>query len=498
MKKQQTVKLTLPLELSYFPLAQSFVHETARKCGFDGSSLSQIDVAIEEAVTNAMKHSFDPEENTTFDILCEPLADGIKIVIKDKGIPFDPDRFPHYKPSRSLEDLSTAGLGVHLMKAMMDECAFHNLGPEGRETHLVKYLRNKPESVPEAQAAHPDAEPAILSEKIKYSVRRMEDHEAIEVSRCAYKSHGYSFFDDHIYYPERLVELNRIGEMVSAVAVTEDNKFMGHACLLYQDPRDRIAELTFVFINVEYRGQGAFNRLIEYLFSAPKQRGLSGIYAYAVSNHVFTQKAMVRYGINDCGILLATSPASWKFKGISGDPTQRISVILSFKYMKPPERRTLHAPEHHRDMIERLYNNIGGEHEFAAPDELLAAMPDAPSDIETAVNKSEGCAEIYVARCGADAVREVRKLLRRFCLDQLAAINLFLNLEDPATALLTEEFEALGFFFAGILPCSKIGEAFILQYLNNVDLDYSKITAYSPMAQEVFAYIRERDPNAGP
>jgi hypothetical protein len=47
---------------------------------------------------------------------------------------------------------------------------------------------------------------------------------------------GYSFFDDHIYYPERLVELNRSGELISAVAVTEDNVFMGHAGLLYQNP----------------------------------------------------------------------------------------------------------------------------------------------------------------------------------------------------------------------------------------------------------------------
>jgi len=212
MDRQKNIKLTLPNELSYSPLAQAFVREVARKAGFEGSSLSQIDVAVEEAVTNVMKHSYDAEENSTFEILCEPLpegAEGIKIVIKDMGIPFDPSRILSYKPSHNIDDLSTAGLGVHLMKAMMDECSFHNLGPEGRETHLIKYLHAKPETAPKAQTAHPDAEPAVLKKKINYTVRRMEEHEAIEVSRCAYKSHGYSFFDDHIYYPERLVELNR-------------------------------------------------------------------------------------------------------------------------------------------------------------------------------------------------------------------------------------------------------------------------------------------------
>ena len=109
---------------------------------------------------------------------------------------------------------------------------------------------------------------------------------------------------------------------------------MGHAGLLYQNPEDRIAELTFVFVNVEYRGQGALNRLNEFLLATPKSREFAGIYAYAVANHIFTQKALVRAGLNDCGILLATSPMSWKFKGIAGDASQRISVVLAFKYME--------------------------------------------------------------------------------------------------------------------------------------------------------------------
>jgi len=91
-------------------------------------------------------------------------------------------------------------------------------------------------------------------------------------------------------------------------------------------------------------------------------------------------------------------------------------------------------------------------------------------------------------------VREVRRLQRSFCLQQVAAMNLFLNLEDPNTFFLTEEFEKLGFFFAGILPCARFGDALILQYLNNVDLDYSKIVAYSEAAKELLAYIQKLDP----
>jgi len=40
-----------------------------------------------------------------------------------------------------------------------------------------------------------------------------------------------------------------------------------------------------------------------------------------------------------------------------------------------------------------------------------------------------------------------------------------------------------------------MGDTLILQFLNNVDLDYTKITAYSDAAKEMLAYIRARDPN---
>jgi serine/threonine-protein kinase RsbW len=477
-------------------MAQLFVRETAKKIGFTGNPLNHIDLAIEESVSNVMKHTFDAEENRTFDIICENIGIGIKIIIKEMGLPFDPSNVKKYKLSDNIEEASASGLGLFLLDKVMDEYSFHNLGIEGKETHFIKYLPNAIE-LSEIRSINSGVieEPKIIQEKIDYSVRGMEDHEAVEISKCAYKSHGYSFFDEHIYFPDKLVELNNDGTMISSVAVTKDNVFMGHAALLYQYPEDTIAELTFVFVNVEYRGQGAFNKLIEYLFNAPKKRILKGIYAYAVANHIFTQKAMVRYKINDCGILLATSPSSWKFKGISDDTTQRISVVLSFKYMIDPTPKNLYLPAKHSDLIIKLYKNIGGDvHNYHIPDIKSMSLPDE-GEISTSVNELESCGEIHIHKYGLNTVKEVRKVTRQMCVKNVASINLFLNLEDVATAIMTHEIEKLGYFFAGILPESKIGDVLILQYLNNVDFDYSKVTAYSDIAKEILEYIKLNDPN---
>ena len=492
--------MTVPGDMSYLPVCQSCVRAFARKIGFDGRELSDIELSVEEAVSNVIEHAFDPQQAETFDIICSRIPLGLMIAIKEKGIPFDPAALPQYDPTALAHDESATGLGLFLMKKAMDEVSFHNLGPEGKETRLTKYLSTKNiQQYFSAEELKPHDEnppqPTASVQKIDYDVRLLRPEEAIEVSKCAYKSHGYTFFDDHIYYPERIVELNKTGEMISVVGVTKDNVFMGHAALVYPVPGARIAEWTFGFVNPEFRSQGFMRRSYDVLVDMPKRYPLAGFYAYCVTNHIMSQKSVAHYGINDCGILLATSPATWEFKGIESDTSQRMSVVLSFKYLGAPEPLTLYAPGHHRQMIERLYAHIGAQHRFAEPGPGQAAPQPVASVMETSVNMSESCADITLRRCGSQAPQELRALVRDLCLKQIATINLFISLEDPATYCMTAEFEKLGFFFAGILPCEGIGDTLILQYLNNVSLDYEKLLLHTGMARDILAYIKAHDPN---
>jgi serine/threonine-protein kinase RsbW len=84
--------------------------------------------------------------------------------------------------------------------------------------------------------------------------------------------------------------------------------------------------------------------------------------------------------------------------------------------------------------------------------------------------------------------------VRDLCLKHVAAIQLFLPLTDPLTYSLTEEFEAMEFFFSGILPMSCVGDSLILQYLNDVVIDYDKIVLYTDLAKEIRDYVKSHDP----
>jgi serine/threonine-protein kinase RsbW len=91
---------------------------------------------------------------------------------------------------------------------------------------------------------------------------------------------------------------------------------------------------------------------------------------------------------------------------------------------------------------------------------------------------------------------ELKTKLKELCLKNIEVITLYLNLADPLTSHFSDQFEQLGFFFAWVLPMGlQKGDALILQYLNNVPIDYSLIQLESDLAKQILSHIQEHDPN---
>ena len=90
---------------------------------------------------------------------------------------------------------------------------------------------------------------------------------------------------------------------------------------------------------------------------------------------------------------------------------------------------------------------------------------------------------------------EIQTQLRFCCNEHADAIYCYLNLEDPKTPAFSQACEELGFFFAGVLPGGLFGcDALILQYLNNLVIDFSLIQLYSPFGKEILSYIQKANP----
>ena len=490
--------LCLPNDMSCLTPALAYITELAGTAGFDKSEARQITLAMEEAITNVIKHGFSQGERAEFQIVCELSATGISFVIREKGVPYDPERAAVYTPPASIDEQSASGLGLFLMRKNMDEISFRNLGRDGREIRLTRRHRSARidsilgKSEPAAPGERPPAGKQYTPDS--FHIRPLRPEEAIEISRCAYNAYGYSY-EEFIYYPEQIASLNKSGLMQSLVAVTAEDEIAAHLALKLKAPDDRIAEIGVGFVKPEFRRAGLLKTLVNTCIKHAAETGLFGLFGRPVTSHAISQKVINEYGFKDSGVFLAMFPRDVDFKQLTGRVRQKESGLLSFLRLSDDPDRPIHPPEQHAAMIREIYGWLRMNPPM--PDPVPESSVDMPD--ETALDASShnvlNIADIRVLTHGRAADRAVREKLRFYCLEHRDVIYLWLNLENPATRLMTGVFEQMGFFFSGILPRGLDGrDALILQYLNNLTIDYSMLAPFSGEAQKLLAYVRQQDP----
>lgn len=487
-------RLTVTNNLNYLPVILNYVGSVAAHLGFNNEDQKKIELATEEVTASIIEHAFPPDEVGTFYITCLKVPNGLQITIHDDGIPYDPSLDESYNPDATdLDNQSIHGLGGFLIKEFMDEYQFRNLGPEGKETSLVKYfntgniISNK-----SSDSETPKGPKETEMEKIDFSIRLMRPQEAIEVSRCIYDSYGYSYANEHVYYPERIAAFNESGDMRSAVAVTESGEMAGHFAILFYEYLP--AEIGIAVTKKKFRGRGLALKLAQFLVDEAHRAEFVGLHVKEVTAHPYTQKFCQKLGYKDCGFLLAHSPKTLSFKGIADELSQRNSDIVGFKYLQKPKSRTIYPPEKHAALIHKLYEDLEVTIDSNGP--LRNNIPSNTFTImDTSINTMRSLGEIHIKHYGPDVIKMLRQELRRLKKEEVRVIEMFLNLFDPMTPIVVPEIEKLGFFFTGILPETDGGDSIIMQYLNGVQIEYDNINVVSDTARELLTYIQKNDPD---
>jgi anti-sigma regulatory factor (Ser/Thr protein kinase) len=81
-------------------------------------------LAIEEHLTNILSYGYEPGATPHVVIRMETDAEWLRVQVEDNGKPYDPLATPPVDTSIPLEEKPIGGLGVHLMRQVMDELSF--------------------------------------------------------------------------------------------------------------------------------------------------------------------------------------------------------------------------------------------------------------------------------------------------------------------------------------------------------------------------------------
>ena len=119
---------------------RKFVSEAAEQFGFDDEQVSKIALAVDEACTNVIKHAYKFDPNHTLSIKIHPHNREFEVLITDHGKSFNPNAIKLPDMEEYLSHYEHGGLGVYLMKSLMDKVEYDIEPGKKNQVRLVKYL----------------------------------------------------------------------------------------------------------------------------------------------------------------------------------------------------------------------------------------------------------------------------------------------------------------------------------------------------------------------
>jgi serine/threonine-protein kinase RsbW len=142
MKKirKSRYKIRFPSRTENLEVVRDFVHRLALKAGFKSEGADQISLAVDEACTNVIKHAHQYNARRMIDLNVIYDDKKFEIIITDKGKGFDPKLLEKPDLSKYMHEAKMGGLGIHLMKTLMDEVNYSFNPGSKNQVSLVKYI----------------------------------------------------------------------------------------------------------------------------------------------------------------------------------------------------------------------------------------------------------------------------------------------------------------------------------------------------------------------
>jgi serine/threonine-protein kinase RsbW len=134
----QAMQFTANFE--YLDEIRDFVGDIARNGDFSDKDIYNIQLASDEAASNIIEHAYEGVSNGTLEISCGLEGDELTIILVDHGLSFDPSEVPLPNLKADLSERKIGGLGLYLMRKLMDE-VHYDADPKNNRNTLTLIKR---------------------------------------------------------------------------------------------------------------------------------------------------------------------------------------------------------------------------------------------------------------------------------------------------------------------------------------------------------------------
>ena len=127
-------------KFEYLDEIREFVGDIARKGGFSDKDVYNIQLATDEAASNIIEHAYENVPDGILELSCDVHRDVITIKLIDHGESFDPSEVPLPDLKADLSDRKIGGLGIFLMRKIMDEVTYE---PRPGKSNVLTMTKRK-------------------------------------------------------------------------------------------------------------------------------------------------------------------------------------------------------------------------------------------------------------------------------------------------------------------------------------------------------------------
>ena len=279
------------------------------------------------------------------------------------------------------------------------------------------------------------------------------------------------------------------GTYVSCVAETAEGELLCHEGMSLAAAGDAVGHSGQAVTMPAARGQHLFTRTKRFLMDWAQAEGMAGMFSEATAAHPYSQRANVELGAHETGFLLGWIPASVANDAAAGASRTRQSAALFYTKLNDGHKRPVYAPQRHREIVARTMELCELRGHLAEPPAACALAERTALHVE--VDADHNLALITVQTPGADLetvlTAERHHLFHNACLD---AVYVDLPLEQPATALVSEDLERLGVSYAGVFPNRHVdGDVLRMQSLHRVRVSAEDVAVASEHGRELLDYV---------
>jgi len=133
-------EINIPSKIENLREVEKLIDEVTNECKLSSEKYGNVFIATLEAANNAILHGNKLDENKDVNIKFSWSEKELNLTIIDQGKGFDPKSIELPKMEDYFAEIRVGGLGIYLMKTLMDEVDYTIRPGVGNEVRMVKYF----------------------------------------------------------------------------------------------------------------------------------------------------------------------------------------------------------------------------------------------------------------------------------------------------------------------------------------------------------------------